>query len=74
MRIATAPGPGQAADAHLEAFVPYVYRGTGKDTLTPRLYGPPRNKGRRKLKPTGKCPDCGYGRSGRNHRQICGPE
>ena len=58
----------------LEGFVPYVYQGTGIDTLTPGLVGRPRNKGRRVLKPTGKCPACGWGLSGRKHRQICGPE
>jgi hypothetical protein len=71
MRVRAAPMDTQPPDGALTEFVPYVYRGTGKDTLTPGLYGLPRNKGRRKLKPTGKCPDCGYGRSGRNHRTLC---
>jgi hypothetical protein len=74
VKVRAAPGPGAPADAHLEGFVPYIYRGTGYDTLTPGLVGRPRNKGRRVLKPTGPCPACGWGLSGRKHRQICGPE
>jgi hypothetical protein len=71
VKVRAAPGPGAPADAHLEGFVPYVYRGTGRDTLTPNLQWRDPEAGRYKAKPTGKCPDCGYGRSGRNHRTLC---
>lgn len=73
MRIQTI-GPGPSADAGMTAFIPYVYRGTGRDTLTPNMsgLGARRNKGRRRLKPVGPCPVCGWGLSGRKHRQECG--
>lgn len=70
MRVRAAPMDTQPPDGALTEFVPYVYRGTGYDTLTPGERWRP--KGRRQIKPTGPCPDCGYGLSGRNHPQICG--
>ena len=71
MRIQTI-GPGPSADAGMTAFIPYVYRGTGRDTLTANLVGLGMPKTPRPRKPTGPCPECGWGLSGRKHRKACG--
>ena len=72
MKLRAAPMDTQPPDGALTEFVPYVYRGTGYDTLTAGASW--RSKSRYKAKPTGPCPACGWGLSGRKHRQICGPE
>jgi len=59
----------------LYTFKPYVYRGNGRDTLTPRLYrtGPGPGKRAPKPSPDGRCRECGYVLSGLNHKTVCGP-
>jgi hypothetical protein len=72
-------------DAGAADFKPYVYRGTGVDTLTPGLAGfsIPRSpghgrrakgapRGRRPADPGSRCPECGYVTSGRRHKTECG--
>jgi hypothetical protein len=74
MKVRAAPGERQSPDGALPEFVPYVYRGTGRDELTPNMsgLGVRRNKGRRPKRPTGPCPRCGWGLSGPNHKIECG--
>lgn len=74
--------PGRAVRNGL-AWKPYVYRGTGVDTLTPHIVSgpagapdypdpapdPPQFKRRRGR---GICSTCGYGTRGVNHRLLCG--
>jgi hypothetical protein len=64
---------GPPAEAGYE-FRPYVYRGTGRDSLTPGLPRGPR-PGYRKPRPdlNGRCAECGYVLGGRNHKIVCGP-
>jgi hypothetical protein len=63
----------------LYTFRPYVYRGTGHDTLTADdtltaglRRGPRPGKRAPVPSPDGRCGECGYMLSGRNHKVVCG--
>jgi hypothetical protein len=81
VRVQAAPGPGPSKDAMLDGFVPYVYRGTGEDTLTARLSmrglklssGHSRQPGPKAKPADDRCDDCGYVITGRNHKIQCEP-
>jgi hypothetical protein len=55
----------------LYTFRPYIYRGTGVDTLTPPRYGPAPRRKADPSPPDGRCGKCGYLLRSRNHHWIC---
>jgi hypothetical protein len=71
------PGRKKAVRNGLPEFIPYVYRGTGEDTLTPHLsttYGtdddaPAQVHGRN---PWRQCQSCGYRIGAPGHKAACG--
>jgi hypothetical protein len=67
--------PGTAPSRNgLPEFRPYVYRGTGEDTLTPPRFGPAPRKGGPRGRPSkdGRCGGCGYMRGSASCRAECG--
>jgi hypothetical protein len=76
MRVQAAPGPGPSKDGALAAFVPYVYRGTGRDTLTPNMPGRGRRPRRRRAAvkrvagADGRCEVCEYMANSRNCKTV----
>ena len=58
----------------LPGFRPYVYRGTGEDTLTPRALREQLDTADVPVELTeaGRCAACGYRPSSRNHKTLCG--
>lgn len=68
------PWPGSAPRTGLPFLKPYVYRGTGVDTLTPSMPGrvPPREFRRRVV--DGVCAGCDYPLTAMGHKIECGDE
>jgi hypothetical protein len=57
------PGPGASADAGLTGFVPYVYRGTGRDIMPGVVPTGSRS--------TRRCKRCGRQYASKHHKTKC---
>jgi hypothetical protein len=62
---------GAPRNGLVREFVPYVYRGTGEDTLTADMDEPVMVTTRRQQR---KCPDCGWHPRSLGHKNACGPQ
>lgn len=69
---------GPAWDGGATRFIPYVYRGTGYDTMPDAItsdgstdYVTGSTPGRRPVRYANRCQTCGYGYRSRAHRLNC---